>query len=180
MLAVQAHNRRCPGHAVKLVLAGGGDYRPPADPQIRAVGYVDEPCRNGLLTGALANISFSRMESLSLVLLESWLLGTPSIGDAAAPVLHWQVSRSGGGISVRDVGELTQAIQTMRNSDCRLSMAEAGRKFVTTEYTWERVMAALVGALPGANSPKTHVYSDGSLCSELGQTKPQSSGSELA
>ncbi len=145
--ALLEHNNHYPERAVMLILVGDGSYLPPRDRMFRAVGYVDEPTKHGLLAAALANISFSRMESLSIVLLESWLLGTPAIVDGTGAVLDWQVRRSGGGVSVRSVEDLADAIALMRIPDRRAGMAAAGRRLVTREYTWQTVLAALTRAL---------------------------------
>ncbi len=146
--AVQAHNRSNPNQSVTLVFAGDGEYDPPQDSKIRKLGYVDESFKNGLLASALANISFSRLESLSLVLLEAWALGTPSIVHTEAEVLDWQVSRSGCGLSIRTPDELGKAIQGMRDAKNRARMAEAGLRFVKVEYSWDHVLDAFVAALP--------------------------------
>ena len=144
MHAVMDHNSRNQGECVTLVIAGDRGIVPPDSPWIRCVGYVEEGIKNGLLSSALANISFSRMESLSLVLLESWSLGTPSIVDAESTVLNWQIGRSGGGISVHSPAEFSEALRRMRDSSTRQRMGEAGRSLVQSEYSWKTVLEALV------------------------------------
>ena len=144
MNAVMDHNARNPGECVTLIIAGDRVIVPPESPWIRCVGYVEEGIKNGLLSCALANISFSRMESLSLVLLEAWSLGTPSIVDAESAVLNWQIERSGGGISVRSAAGFSEALRRMRDPSARQRMGEAGRSLVQSEYSWKTMLDGLV------------------------------------
>ena len=78
-------------HAVRMAAerpdapAAGADragrYRPPAAARGRVLelGYVDEPTKRAVYAGALALVNPSEMESLSLVLMEAWLEGTPAL-----------------------------------------------------------------------------------------------------
>lgn len=145
---VEAHNRARPHAAVTLVLAGAGVPRAADTPSIRHLGYVDEATKQGLLAAALANVSFSPMESLSIVLLEAGAVGTPSIVHADAPVLAWQVNRSGGGLTVRSDNDFAAAIDLLRRPGERTRLGAAARRFVRAHYDWGSTLDRFIAALP--------------------------------
>ena len=62
------------------------------------VGRIDEQSKWDALAGALAVVVPSRYESLSLLTLEAFAVGTPVIGNAASDVVVGQIQRSGGGV----------------------------------------------------------------------------------
>ena len=84
--------------APALVLAGAGDVKPQGT-RVICVGRIDEQAKWDALAGALAVVVPSRYESLSLLTLEAFAVGTPVIGNAASEVVVGQLKRSGGGVS---------------------------------------------------------------------------------
>lgn len=147
---VGRYNRRWPGQAVTLVSIGAGSRlsRPPA--WLHQLGVVDEAEKYGLLQGALANITLSRMESLSITLLEGWSVGTPAIVDRASEVLRWQVEESGGGYAISDERDLDDALAALRQPETRAEKARAGHAFLAARYDWHAVCERLIAALPGS------------------------------
>ncbi len=87
--------------APALVLMGRGGYRPPPAARGRVVelGYVSEEEKRAVYAGAVALVNPSEMESLSIVLMEAWLEGTPAIVAAGSEVMSDHVARSGGGMT---------------------------------------------------------------------------------
>ena len=83
--------------APPLVLIGRGSYRPPrsAGDAVRVVGYVDEVTKRAAYRGAVALFNPSGLESLSIVLLECWLEGTPALVNAGSDVMVDHCARSG-------------------------------------------------------------------------------------
>lgn len=148
--AVRSHNLARPAAAVGLVLVGAGRRPASIDPVIRHLGWVDERTKHGLVAAALGFASFSRMESLSIALLEAWLLGTPAIVDANSGLLAWQVRRSGGGFAVQAPEDLAAAIDGLRDPALRAALAAGGERLVREEYAWGRVLGAFVAGLPEA------------------------------
>lgn len=84
--------------APALVLLGGGDFKPRGT-RVICTGRVDEQTKWDALSGALALVVPSSLESLSLVTLEAFAAGTPVIGNAASDVVAGQLRRSGGGVT---------------------------------------------------------------------------------
>ena len=148
--AVRSHNLARPAAAVGLVLVGAGRRPASIDPVIRHLGWVDERTKHGLVAAALGFASFSRMESLSIALLEAWLLGTPAIVDANSGLLAWQVRRSGGGFAVQAPEDLAAAIDGLRDPALRAALAAGGERLVREEHAWGRVLGAFVAGLPEA------------------------------
>ena len=65
---------------VRLVLTGTGDIEAPDQlrPYIADLGFLSEEDKHAVMAGALAFCHPSPNESLGIVLLESWLAGTPA------------------------------------------------------------------------------------------------------
>jgi glycosyltransferase involved in cell wall biosynthesis len=61
-------------------------------------GFVDDGTRADLLAAADAVVLPSPHESLSLVALEAWAAGRPTLATARSAVLAGQTARSGGGL----------------------------------------------------------------------------------
>lgn len=122
---------------LKLVLTGTGPVEPPPS-LARAVidlGFVDENRKHAVMAGAVAFCHPSVNESFGIVLLESWLAGTPALVHAGGDVLPWHCRRSGGGLWFRDYAEFEVALQWLlaRPAD-RRRMGAAGRRYVLREY----------------------------------------------
>ena len=69
--------------APKLVLIGQGTYEPPEEAEgvVVHAGFVSEDEKRAAYAEALALVNPSHMESLSIVLMEAWLEGTPALVD---------------------------------------------------------------------------------------------------
>ena len=104
MFANYAELRRNVADAPKLALMGGGEIDLPADvaPHVIDLGFVDDGDRGAAYAAASVLLHPSRLESLGMVLLESWLAGTPAVVNGASPVLHEHCAASGGGLWYRE------------------------------------------------------------------------------
>lgn len=129
---------------VTLALIGRGPWRPRAQDvdAVRPIGFVDEDEKRSAYAGAVALVNPSELESLSIVLLEAWLEGTPAIVAGTSDVLNEHVERSGGGLAFRDYEGFAAALDTMLGDRAAArSMGEAGRRYVEEEYSWSAVGA---------------------------------------
>ncbi len=141
--------------APALVLMGRGGYRPPASARGRVVelGYVGDDAKRAVYAGALALVNPSEMESLSLVLMEAWLEGTPAIVAAGSEVMADHVGRSGGGMTFASYGDFRAAVARMLDEPAeRERMGARGRAYVLDEYGWPAVwerLEAVTGRLAG-------------------------------
>jgi glycosyltransferase involved in cell wall biosynthesis len=134
------------GRDVALVCAGSG----PLDsaPFIHDVGFLPEKEKHEALAGAVAFVHPSALESLGIVLLESFLAGTPALVRAGGEVLRWQCARSGGGLWFRHYPDFETELELMLDRpDLRRAMGERARTFVRREYAWSAVESRLLQAL---------------------------------
>jgi glycosyltransferase involved in cell wall biosynthesis len=126
--------------APALVLAGAGDAKVRGT-RVACVGRIDDQSKWDALAGALAVVVPSRYESLSLLTLEAFAVGTPVIGNAASEVVVGQLERSGGGVSFEldDDASFREAVR--RVGVDRASMGKAGKKFAS-KSRWDVVVSA--------------------------------------
>jgi hypothetical protein len=128
---------RSAGGELELVLAGSGPYRPPT--WARRIGFVDEPVKRALVTGAVASVSASRLESFSLVLLEAWREGTPTLSDAACGPMAEHTAEGGGGLTYGGTRSFAAGLAALQQPDARQHYGSAGRAYVAERFSWEAV-----------------------------------------
>lgn len=135
---------------VQVVLIGAGAYTAPPELHSRIVdvGFVPRQKMLDGMASCLALINLSRNESLSYVVMESWLAGTPVIVHRDAAVTREHCEVSGGGLWVGSAEELAVALDRLRDdAQLRSDLAAAGRAYVRAEWSWGRVMGRLEAAL---------------------------------
>jgi glycosyltransferase involved in cell wall biosynthesis len=82
-----------------LVLAGPVSLRMPERADVVALGRVSDDEKWAALAAADAVVLPSHLESLGIVLLEAWQVGTPALVPSWNAVTAGQVARSGGGLT---------------------------------------------------------------------------------
>lgn len=136
--------------APKLVLAGRGSYRPPqsAEGVVVEAGALGPEESRAAKAGALALVVPSVLESLSIVLLEGWLEGTPALVAAGSEVLRSHVEASGGGIAFETYEDFRDALDQLRsNRGAAQELGAAGREYVADAYGWPAVRARFQSAI---------------------------------
>jgi glycosyltransferase involved in cell wall biosynthesis len=128
---------RAAGHDLDLVLSGTGPYRPPT--WVRRIGFVEEPVKRGLVAGAVASVSASRLESFSLVLLEAWTERTPTLCDAACGPMAEHTGDGGGGLVYRGARSFSAGLETFADPAARGRFGAAGRAYVEERFSWDAV-----------------------------------------
>lgn len=126
--------------APSLVLAGSGNVKPQGT-RVIGVGRIDEQSKWDALAGALAVVVPSRYESLSLLTLEAFAVGTPVIGNAASDVVVGQLRRSGGGVPFELESDESFREAVRRVGEKRESMGKAGKKYAA-KSRWDVVVSA--------------------------------------
>lgn len=140
--------RRSP---LRLVFAGRADIALPAHPDVVHLGYVSDADKQRWLQRSTLLVQPSAVESLSIVCLEAWAAGTPTLVNARSEVLREQSVRSGGGLFYRDYDEFAACLDLMLADDAlRRRLGHQGRRFVEQHYSWPAVEARLERALTGA------------------------------
>jgi glycosyltransferase involved in cell wall biosynthesis len=128
------------GGAGSLVLAGTARMPLPARDDIVSLGRVSEEDKYALLEAADALVLPSHLESLGIVLLEAWQVGTPCLVSARNKVTSGQVARARGGIAY-ERGKLGAALGALLAR--RDELGASGRKYVELECTWPAFDARL-------------------------------------
>jgi glycosyltransferase involved in cell wall biosynthesis len=111
-------------------------------------GFLPEEEKRAAYAEAAAIVNPSLLESLSIVLMEAWLEGTPALAAAGSDVLRDHCKASGGGLlfdsyeSYRDGLDRLLADEALRDR-----MGQAGRRYVLERYNWNAVTARLATAV---------------------------------
>ncbi len=124
-----------------LVLAGPVSMAIPERDDVVALGRVSEGEKWAALAAADAVVLPSHLESLGIVLLEAWQVGTPVAVPVWNAVTAGQVARSGGGVTYAAPGDLAGAVAALVDEGKR--RGEAGREWVARECAWEAFDARL-------------------------------------
>lgn len=142
--------KRRRGGPLQLVFAGPVVDPPAASPDTVVLGAVDEPTKWELLAGATALVSPSPHESLALVLLESWRVGTPVLVNAGCAPTREQVERSGGGLVFGSYAELEVAIDELVERPALVRhLGDHGRRYAEARYDWASVTDRYAAFLEG-------------------------------
>jgi glycosyltransferase involved in cell wall biosynthesis len=108
---------------------------------VRLMGVVPDGEKLAAIARARALVMPSRHESLSMVVLESWMMGRPVLVNGDCEVLRGQVLRANGGLYYRRYEEFAAAMDLLAGEPALASrLGEQGRGYFEAHYAWERVM----------------------------------------
>jgi len=94
---------------------------------------VSDEDKYALLEAADVLVLPSHLESLGIVLLEAWQVGTPCLVSAKNKITTGQVARAGGGASYDREGFAKALGAVLAN---REALGESGRLYVQAECAW--------------------------------------------
>jgi len=123
-----------------LVLAGTVRMPVPDRDDIVSLGRVSDEDKYALLEAADVLVLPSHLESLGIVLLEAWQVGTPCLVSAKNKVTGGQVARANGGASYERAGFARALHGVIAKRD---ALGESGRRYVERECTWPAFDARL-------------------------------------
>jgi len=130
------------GHDTKLVLIGRSNLELPSRPDIIPLGFVSEQDKFDGIRAADVLTLPSLYESLSLVIMEAWLMEVPTLVNANCEVLKFQSRRSNGGLYYYTYEEFATGLKLLLDdADLRPRLGRQGRAFVASTYHWDVVMA---------------------------------------
>ena len=135
---------------IRLVFTGSGaiDAPPALWPHILDAGFVSEQEKHEAMAGATAFIHPSVNESFGIVLLESFLAGTPGLVQAQSRVLVSQCRDAQAGLWFRHYPDFeSQLLYLLDNPNARQALGANGRDFVRREYAWSVIEAKFTAAL---------------------------------
>ena len=114
----------------------------PDDPHVRFAGVLPDEERLHALEAATVVVVPSPHESLSLLTLEAFAVGTPVLANARAEVLVEHCRQSNAGLYYADRWEFVEALKLlMRDEPLRRAMGHNGKVYVDRHYRWSTIMA---------------------------------------
>jgi glycosyltransferase involved in cell wall biosynthesis len=137
------------GGNTKLVFIGGGDESlVPSSEHCVDLGFVSEATKLDVIKNSMGVINLSENESFSIVIMEAWLCGVPSVVSAKCAVTRSHVSRCNGGLFVSDRDEFCQALKHLEdNEPIRRRLAANGQQYLMREFSFDTVLSRYLGEL---------------------------------
>ncbi len=130
------------GGDASLVLMGVKLMPLPEEPFIRFAGYLPDQERVQALEAATVVVVPSPYESLSLLALESFAVGTPVLANARSEVLVEHCRKSNAGLYYADRDEFVEALKVlMADPRLRANLGRNGREYVRTNYRWDVILS---------------------------------------
>ena len=130
------------GGDASLVLMGVKLMPLPEDPFIRFAGRLSDDERLQALEAATIVVVPSPYESLSLLALESFAVGTPILANARSEVLVDHCQKSNAGLYYADRDEFVESMKLLAGDHrLRAAMGENGRAYVRKNYRWDVILS---------------------------------------
>ncbi|HMD81602.1 MAG TPA: glycosyltransferase family 4 protein, partial [Anaerolineales bacterium] len=125
---------------LKLVLIGSPVMPVPEHPAILPLGFLNDQDKFDALRACELLVMPSFYESLSMVLLEAWAMGKPTLANGNCRVLMGQSIRSNAGLFYSDYEEFSRClVHLQKNPETRAMMGLNGKRFYEENYTWKIV-----------------------------------------
>jgi glycosyltransferase involved in cell wall biosynthesis len=124
-------------HGLDLVLIGRDIIPIPKHPRIRHLGFLPDEDKFDALAASEVLIMPSKFESLSMVALEAWALGTPVLANGHCDVLRGQCIRSGAGLCYMNWMEFVDALFALEAAGpLNALLGRNGPEFFRRNYAW--------------------------------------------
>jgi glycosyltransferase involved in cell wall biosynthesis len=125
-----------------LVLMGVKLMPLPEDPSIKFAGLLSDTERGQALEAATVVVVPSPYESLSLLALEAFSVGTPILANARSEVLVDHCLTSNAGLFYADRYEFVEGLNLLvADEQLRAAMGRNGRDYVRHHYRWDVILA---------------------------------------
>jgi glycosyltransferase involved in cell wall biosynthesis len=129
------------GGDASLVLMGVKLMPLPEEPFIRFAGRLSDQEHLQALEAATVVVVPSPYESLSLLALESFAVGTPVLANARSEVLVDHCHRSNAGLFYADRDEFTECLKLLvADQRLRGAMGRNGRHYIRQNYRWDVIL----------------------------------------
>ena len=104
--------------------------------------YLPDQERVQALEAATVVVVPSPYESLSLLALESFAVGTPVLANARSEVLVEHCRKSNAGLYYADRDEFTEGLKLLVGDHrLRAALGRSGREYVRQNYRWDVILA---------------------------------------
>jgi glycosyltransferase involved in cell wall biosynthesis len=125
-----------------LVLMGVKLMPLPEEPFIRFAGRLSDQERMQALEAATVVIVPSPYESLSLLALEAFAMGTPVLANARSEVLVDHCLKSNAGLYYADRHEFSESLKLLvADHRLRAAMGTNGREYIRHNYRWDVILS---------------------------------------
>ena len=130
------------GGDASLVLMGVKLMPIPEEPYIHFAGRLPDNERLQALEAATVVVVPSPYESLSLLALEAFAVGTPVLANARSEVLVDHCHKSNAGLYYADRDEFVEAMKLLIGDHrLRAAMGRNGRAYVRKNYRWDVILS---------------------------------------
>lgn len=141
------YKKRHPG-ALKLLLVGKAMMPLPQDRDIVSLGFVSDEEKYYYTQHTACLVNPSPFESLSMVILEAWQRGTPTLVTEKSEVMVAQTKRSNGGLWYHSYEDFECALDYILN---HRDMAKDASQFVKEQYNWQTIEQKYLDLLPSSH-----------------------------
>jgi glycosyltransferase involved in cell wall biosynthesis len=108
---------------------------------VRLMGVVPDGEKLAAIARARALVMPSRHESLSMVVLEAWMMNRPVLVNGDCEVLRGQVLRADGGLYYRRYEEFAAAMDLLVSEPGLADrLGRQGHAYFEANYAWERIL----------------------------------------
>ena len=129
------------GGAASLVLMGVKLMPLPEEPFLTFAGLLSDRERSQALEAATVVVVPSPYETLSLLALEAFSVGTPVLANARSEVLVDHCLASHAGLFYADRHEFVECLDTLVGDErLRAALGRNGRDYVRKDYRWDVVL----------------------------------------
>ena len=126
---------------LRLVLCGKAGMDIPKDDDILPLGFVSEEDKYALMKDAKALVLASKYESLSIVVLEAMMSGTPVLVNGESEVLKGHCLKSNAGLWFSNYTEFERTLTWLLTHPTEYAqMQKNGRAYVLEHYQWPDIV----------------------------------------
>lgn len=130
------------GGDASLVLMGVKLMPIPEEPFVKFAGLLSDSERGQALEAATVVVVPSPFESLSLLALEAFSVGTPVLANARSEVLVDHCLASNAGLFYADRHEFVECLGTLvADERLRAGLGRNGREYVRKHYRWDVILS---------------------------------------
>lgn len=159
LLEYWRHYAQAAPAGMKLVLIGPGDIAipPEAADSVVDLGFVSRQEKYDAYAAAAVLCQPSLNESFSLVVMESWLAGTPVLVHGRCAVTREHCQRSNGGLYFSNYPEFAATLDYLQTHPAAArQMGQNGRAYVLAHYQWPQIISQyqqLIAAMQPEDAP---------------------------
>jgi glycosyltransferase involved in cell wall biosynthesis len=126
---------------LNLVLVGKAVLPIPTHVNITHLGVLSDADKLAAIRGSRLLVHPSNFESLSMALLEAWMMERPALVNGKCAVLRGQVTRANGGLYYATPEEFGESLHWMLGHPAETeAMGRAGRAYFERHYSWDVIL----------------------------------------